>query len=356
MTRRNSKHDSLGTRYLVVLLTGCALIPLNVLAQTSLCDQAMTDFRASQWSASASAFAKCEAARPGQTDSLLYRGKALINLNKFNEAAASLSQYVSRHPDSDDGLYTLAYVRFRQDQPRESLQIFNEAAKLKPPGDDDLKIVALDYVLLHDYDDAAHYLEVALQMNPKNVEARYHLGRVRYQQNQFDAAIAAFAQVLKEQPNNVKAQDNLGLSFEGKNQLDLAVSAYRKAVEIDEKAESHTEQPYIDLGSLLARTDHASEAIAYLKRATEIDATSGKAQYELAKTYLNLNQLGNARAAGESAIQRSPSEGSYHYLLGRIYAKLGKADLASQQFKLTEELLKNKGAKPGDTAMGQPAK
>lgn len=356
MTQRNNKHGSFGTRCPLVLLTACTLIPLNVLAQTSPCDQAMSDFRASQWTASASAFAKCEAARPGQTESLLYRGKALINLKEFDEAAASLSQYVSRHPDSDDGLYTLAYVRFRQDQPRESLQVFNAAAKLKQPGDDDLKIVALDYVLLHDYDDAAHYLEVALQMNPKNTEARYHLGRVRYQQNQFDAAIAAFEKVLSEQPNNVKAQDNLGLSFEGKNQLDKALAAYRKAVELDKVSESHTEQPYINLGSLLARTDRASEAIAFLKRATEIDATSGKAQYELAKTYLNLNQLDNARTAGEYAIHLSPTEGSYHYLLGRIYAKLGKSDLASQQFKLTEELLKNKGTKAGETAMGHATK
>ena len=129
-------------------------------------------------------------------------------------------------------MYLLAYVLFREDKPKESLQWFTDAAKLRTPTADDLKIVSFDYVLLNDYVDAGHSLESALEMDPNNLDARYYLGRVRYQQDRLDDAIAAFREVLGRDPSNVKAEDNLGLCLEGKNQVDQAIAAYEKAIGI----------------------------------------------------------------------------------------------------------------------------
>jgi tetratricopeptide (TPR) repeat protein len=303
----------------------------------------MKQFQAHAWAAAADAFGVCDRARPGQTTALLYRGKALTNLGRFDDAATALQAFISQHPSSDDGLYSLAYVRFRQNQARESLQLFNRGAQLKPPTADDLKIVALDYVLLRDYNDAVRYLEESLKLNPDNLEARYHLGRARYQLNQFDLAIAAFLQVLLVDPGNIKAEDNLGLSYEAKNDVDHAITAYRKAIQLDQASLTHNAQPYLNLGSLFARSNRGSEAIPLLKRASEIDPSSGKAWYELGKAYLNLERPEEARAAAETAVRLSPDESSYHYLLGRIYSRLGKTELSARQFKATEDLIKRKG-------------
>lgn len=326
-------------------------VSFSAVAQSSDCEQAITAFRAHQWAAAADGFAACEAARPGQTEALLYRGKSLINLSRFDDAAAALQSYLLQHPQSDDALYSLAYVRFRQDQPRESLQLFNQAVKVTGPTADDLKIVSLDYVLLHDYSDAAHYLEESLKLDPNNIEARYHLGRARYQLNQFDLAITAFQEVLRRDPGNVKAEDNLGLSFEAKNQVGNAIAAYRKAIQMDESLLTHNEQPYLDLGALLAKSNRLPEALPLLKRASEINPNSPAAQYELAKAWFNLDHVTEARVAAEAAVRLEPDDSSYHYLLGRIYQKLGKQDLSAQQFKATEGLIQSK--KSGAAASAQ---
>ena len=327
----------------VTVLTACIVAGSPALAQTSVCDQAKASFAQRHWQAAADQFRDCETAQAGATPALLLEGKALINLNRFDEAAVALQAYLVQHPNSDDALYSLAYVRFRQDKPRESLQLFNDAVKLKPPTADDLKIVSLDYVLLHDYTEAARYLEESLKIDPNNVEACYHLGRVRYQLNQFDSAIAAFLQVLALDPTDIKAQDNLGLSYEAKNQVDRALAAYKKAIQLDRASLTHNAQPYLDLGSLLVKLNRGEEAIPLLEQATEIDANSGKAQYELAKALFNLGRAGGAREPAESAVRLEPADSSYHYLLARIYQRLGKSDLAAQQFKLTEGLIKSKG-------------
>jgi tetratricopeptide (TPR) repeat protein len=308
------------------------------LAQSSDYGDALALFRKRDWADAAAMFQEVEKKQPAQTDALLYRGKCLVNLAQFNEAASALQAYLASHPQSDDAVYLLAYVRFRQQKPSDSLALFTAGAKVKTPTADDLKIVAFDYVLLNDYADAAHYLEEALKMDPENIEVRYHLGRVRYQQNQFNQAIAAFEEVLKRDPRNAKAEANLGLCFEGLNQMEPAVAAYRKAIEWDQSSLVHNEQPYLDLGILLGKSNRSEEAIPLLIRASEIDPKSGQIRYELGKTYFDLGRLQDAQAATLEAVRLNPKDATAHYLLGRIYHRIGKTDLSVQEFKLTETL------------------
>lgn len=328
----------------LLIIGAIVVLALEVFAETSSFEQAMQLFQQHHWADAAAAFDQVEKVEPGKTAALLYRGKALVNLGKFDEAAVALGSYRAAHAESADVVYLLAYVRFRQDKPKDSLQLFSEAARLQPPAADDLKAVALDYVLLADYDDAARYLEQALATDPENVEASYHLGRVRYQQNRFDLAIAAFEEVLRREPGNVKAEDNLGLSLEAKNEVEAALVAYRKAVQLDENLPTHSEQPYLNLGTLLEKSGHAEDAILLLVRAAKIAPASGKVHYQLAKAYFELNRFDNARQEAETATKLDPRESSDHYLLGRIYQRSGKADLAKEQFRVTEELIHAKGA------------
>ena len=312
----------------------------------------MQMFRERHWSDAAAGFEECEKQDPGKTDALLYRGKSLVNLQEFDEAATALQTYAKSHPQSDDAVYLLAFIFFRKDKPQESLQLFSEAAKLKAPSANDLTIIALDYVLLTDYNDAAHYLELALKMNPDDLEARYHLGRVRYQQNQFDLAIEAFQTVIQRDPANVKAEDNLGLSLEGKNQLEAAIMAYKKAIELDQAAPSHNEQPYLNLGSLLAKSNRFDEAIRLLVRASQIAPAEFKVHYELGKAYFDSGQYAPARQQAEEAVKLNPKDSSGHYLLGRVYQRLKQKDLANEQFQLTSKLIRDNGATSRGMASG----
>jgi tetratricopeptide (TPR) repeat protein len=322
--------------------------------QTPSFEQAMQLFQLRRWAEAAAAFAECEKNDPDKTTAApLYRGKSLINLGQFEEAAAALQNYRGTHPQSVDAAYLLAYVRFRQNQPKESLQLFTSAAKLQNPTADDLKVVALDYVLLRDYDDAARYLEESLARDPGNVEARYHLGRVRYQQNRLDLAIAAFQEVLRRDPGNVKARDNLGLSFEAKNEFDAAIMAYRKAIQLDENLTVHDDQAYLNLGALLAKSGRTEDAIPLLLRAVTIAPNAGKAHYELAKARFTLSRFDDARQEAEAAVSLDPGESANHYLLGRIYQRCGNSELAKEQFRITEQLIHSHSSGPsGGMASG----
>jgi tetratricopeptide (TPR) repeat protein len=331
----------------------CSAAGVQRLAAQSLSfDEAVRLFQEKKWAQAAPAFEQIEAAQPNQTDALLYQGKCLSNLGRFGDADSVLAKYVGMHPKSNDATSLLAYVRFREDKPKDSLQLFTAAAALQTPTPDDLKIVALDYVLLNDFDDAGRYLEIALQMDPANIEARYHLGRVRYQQNRFDEAIAAFQQVLRLDPSNIKAENNLGLSLEAENQVEPALAAYRKAIDLDHAGAIHTEQPYLNLGVLLGKSNRPGEAVSPLTLAAQIAPKSGKLHYELGKIYFTLSQFENARHELEMSVQLDNGSRESHFLLGRTYQRLGQADLAAKEFKTTEQLIHTQDA--GSGAMSSP--
>jgi tetratricopeptide (TPR) repeat protein len=336
----------------VLVFCATAVLALAVFAQSPSFEQAMQLFQQRRWAEAAAVFAECEKSNPGETKASLYRGKSLVNLGQFEEAAAALENYRKTHPHDDDAAYLLGYVRFRQNKAKESLQVFTEAARLKSPTADDLKVVGLDYVLLDDYDDAARYLEESLALDPGNIEARYHLGRVRYQQNRFDLAIAAFREVLRRDPSNVRARDNLGLSLEAKNEIEPALEAYREAVKSDKSQAVHNEQPYMNLGALLAKSGHAEEAVLWLLRGLAIAPNSGKGHYLLAKAYFDLNHLEDSRREAEKAASLDPDDSGDHYLLGRIYQRSGKNELAKEQFSLTEQLIHAKSANSKGMASG----
>lgn len=309
------------------------------LAETDTSQSAQDLFAQHRWREAAAAFAAIEKAQPGTTDARLYLGKCYVNLEKWEAAFQELQAYLADHPQSDDAAYLLGYIRFRQDEPKESLNLYTAAARIKTPRSDDLKIVGLDYVLLDDYIDAAHYLEISLQMNPESVEARYHLGRVRYQLNQFDAAIAAFEEVLKHDPNNVKAEDNLGLCLEAKDLNEQAVAAYRKAIAWDQGAGTHEVEPYLDLGILLSKSNQPQEAATMLGEAAQIDPGSSRAHYELGKVYFSLSKLPDAEREAKEAVRLDPQNASAHYLLGRIYHRTGQSDLETKEFNLTQQIM-----------------
>jgi Tfp pilus assembly protein PilF len=50
------------------------------------------------------------------------------------------------------------------------------------------------------------------------------------------------------------------------------------------------------------------------------------------------------------AIRLDPNNSSPHYLLGRVYTRMGKSELAAEQFKITENLIHQQNSKSGGMA------
>lgn len=308
--------------------------------------QAQTAFAAHHFADAAALFARADSQHPGISDALLMEGKSLVNLEQYAPAETALSTYSSQHPDSSDALYLLGFVLNREGKPADSLNAYTRAAKQSTPQSDDLKVVALDYVLLNDYDDAIRWMKQAVAFDPKNEQAWYGLGRCLYSQSEFTEAQQAFERALALDPHDVKAEANLGLAYEMANQPDQAEAAYKAAVALANADPKTDEWPYLDYGSFLLEHDRPADAIALLQRAVAVAPQCAQCHGKLGRA---LAETGAAKQGVDQlrqAVTLSPQDPRLHYDLGRAYRAAGDMDQARAELALSARLYGSKDA-PG---------
>jgi len=306
-------------------------------------------FRAGDYALAADSFAKAEMAAPGTTDALVYQAKSHIHLKNFSSSESALRRYIALHTDSVEALYLLGFVLNRENRPKESLEIYTRAAALKTPTGEDFKIVGLDYVLLNDYANAIKWLEKAVELEPKNKDAWYYLGRAYYSRSLLRDSRKAFLTVLDLDPRDVRAENNLGLVLESEAKPDEAMEAYRKAMEWQAGSAHRSEQPYLNLGGILLELDRTREAIAPLEKAVELGPDNGSCHLKLGTAYLRANRLLEAQRELEKAKRLEPENAAIHYQLARVYKQTNQMDKAKIEFQRTEELQSQAArARPSD--------
>jgi tetratricopeptide (TPR) repeat protein len=301
-------------------------------------DRAMASFAAKDYRTAAVEFAQIENASPGATDALLYEAKCLIQLQEFPAADAALRGYIGNHAESQDALYLLGFVLHRENRPKESLEIYTRAAARQKPSGEDLKIVGLNYVLLNDYADAIKWLEKAVAFEPQNSDVWYYLGRAYYSQTRVPDAKNAFLTVLKLEPFHSKAENNLGLIFESEAKPDEALGAYRNAINWQQRSPKPSEQPYLNLGSLLLEQGNASDALPPLEKAVQIAPNDASCHLKLGSARLRLGKLKEAQPELEEAARLEPENAAAHFQLGRLYKQLKLTDRAKKEFDRAGEI------------------
>lgn len=261
-----------------------------------------------------------------------------MHAGRWPEAEAALRRVLQAQPSSAEALYLLGATLFHENKPKESLQTFTEAARFARPSALDFRFIALDYVLLNDYDDADTWISRAVHDDPADPESWYALGRVRYTQNRFADAISAFQQSLAHSPKSVKAENNLGLAFEGLNQPEQAMRCYREAIEWDKANPHRSEQPLLNLGILLTDRNQLDEALPLLQQAEALSPRDPKIHSSLGKLFARRNQLPQAQAELELAVNEDPENSALRFQLGQVYRRQGLTARATEELRKASEL------------------
>ena len=267
----------------------------------------------------------------------LAQARSLLDAGKIADSETRLRDFLATHPENADAHFLLGYALFREQKAKESLDAFTAGAKYRRPKADELKVVAADYVMLGDYSDADKWFTEVVAAMPHDADAWYLLGRTRYNENKFTAAIDAFQHALAEHPKHVEAENNIGLAWKELNETEKAKAAFQNA--IDWQGNSPVDpQPYLNLGALLAESDGNDQAIPLLKKAISLAPDNPSGHEELGKVYLAMNNLPDAQSELEKAVALSPDASALHYKLGQILRKQGLTERAQQEFATCERL------------------
>ena len=254
------------------------------------------------------------------------------------ETEVRLRASLQLNPQSADTLYELALVLREQNKSRESLETYTRAAQIQKPNVAQLRSVALDYVLLDDYDDAIRWLRVALGMEPNNTDVLYSLGRCLYTKSLFSDAEKVYLRLLALDPAHLKAEENLGLTYDAQNDPQQAEKALRTAAQWAKERGLQDPWPYLDLGVLLLDQARAAEAQPFLERAVELGPKSASAHEKLGIALVANGNPAHGIRELQLAVGLAPNDPKNHFELGRAYRDAGLKDRARSEFEISRSL------------------
>jgi tetratricopeptide (TPR) repeat protein len=263
--------------------------------------------------------------------------RALLAAGKLAESESALHTYLETNPSSADAHFLLGYTLFREKKARESLAEFTAGARFRRPGPDELKVVASDYVILGDLADADKWFSETVAEAPNDSDAIYLLGRTKFNENDFPAAISSFERALLLRPKYLEAENNIGLAYRELNNLAMAQAAFQTAIEWQGSTPVDA-QPFLNLGTLFADQSSFDKAMPYLSKAAALSPDNPSIHEELSHVYDAQQNMPKAQSELEKAIALAPNTSSLHFKLGQIYRKEGMHDRAREEFAICEKL------------------
>jgi tetratricopeptide (TPR) repeat protein len=160
------------------------------------------------------------------------------------------------------------------------------------------------------------------------------LGQAHAQQGDFDAAIKVLQHAIEQKAGVAEAHATLGLIYLKQGRLGDSTQALRSEI----AAHPDDVKTRYTLATVLDLDGHQDEALTELRAVLRARADYADARYLHGKILLARGDAAGAAAALEIAVRLAPDEANVRYQLGQAYQKLGKTDLAQEQFQAYQRL------------------
>lgn len=165
----------------------------------------------------------------------------------------------------------------------------------------------------------------ALVIEARNARAREGLGLALSQLGRHAEAGQQFAIAHKLDPINAEILVHWGLALLALGFLKPANKRFKMALERD----GYNPLAWLNLGVVDLQRDSPTTALAYIKKAQQIQPALGIAHYYAAMSYRALDQLQDATTAAEQAIEADPEQLDPLLLLADIQLDAGWLEPAS---------------------------
>lgn len=148
----------------------------------------------------------------------------------------------------------------------------------------------------------ARLLERAIELDPRDHQAHFLLGRSHQERHRPDQAAEAFERAIQVQPDAVPYYTELARSLTSSG-----------------------------LGA-----DEAARAVAILAKAIEIAPSNASARFELGKLHMAQGRLEEASEQLRQAVEAEPEFYEAYYVLGQVNARLRQPDRARENLRMFE--------------------
>ena len=299
----------------------------------------------------------------------------LIMAKKYlsvQDAANALPYLLDESNNADDPDYqlSLGYCYSLMDEHKKSLSAYKKAVKLleKENCDDIYNSMAVEYMMLRDFERALHYFQKGIKASPDIAEQYAEITNCYFFLDRADEAIEFFKGEVDKNPYSIIAWMTLGNCYLRLQLLEKAVEQYEFAMAIDqhfpsayvniatiyneldryqdsidiieEAFRNNVKKPilYCLYGEALAKTGNKLDAINNFNKAIELDENIAEAYAGLGFIFCEENNHQSAIKFLKRAHQLAPYNTDYIFVLVEEHNKIEKFKTSLKYLKEIEEL------------------
>jgi tetratricopeptide (TPR) repeat protein len=190
-------------------------------------------------------------------------------------------------------------------------------------------------------------LTKACDLDPKEEDACYFLGRMLHVTGRWDEAREPLERAIRFAPREQQSKIHraAAMNYMALGRIEEAERHFRQAVALYRGPSAYAQDPRVDFGAFLLRQGRPEEALPLLRQALEADASSAEAHATLGRVLLHLRKAAEAAASLERAVKLDPRSPEVRLLLGRTYIQLGRSEEGRRELQIAQEqLTKDQGS------------
>ena len=161
-----------------------------------------------------------------------------------------------------------------------------------------------------------------------DIDSFYSLGVLLLNEARHDEAVDVLNRLTEIDENHLEGHINLAVAQVNINDFEGAEQSYKQAIVIAPDAAN----PRYNLGNLYWQQERYEEALAAYAKSVELDPIDNDALYNLAITYIALDDADSALPLFEQLSIRMPNNASVWRELGRMYAINGQIKQSEEAY------------------------
>jgi tetratricopeptide (TPR) repeat protein len=260
--------------------------------------------------------------------------EAALQQKEYKTAERILIQEAELDPKSPRAARLLEFsggLFFLDAQYGNSVIAWKKAEAIAPLDERTRFTLAMAYIEVNRRSWARSELDKLSLAHPDNALYLYWLARIDYDDQKYSEAIARLHRIVQLDPNMVRSHDLLGLCYDYTGHFDQALASFSRAVELNRVQAKPSPWPPLDMAVTQMELNQLADAEKGLREAITYNPKLPQAQYQLGRV---LDKEGNVEQAIQALKTSAALDATYadpHYLLGRMYQKVGKNDLAKAE-------------------------
>jgi tetratricopeptide (TPR) repeat protein len=260
--------------------------------------------------------------------------EAALQQKDYKTAERILIQEAELDPKSPRAARLLEFsggLFFLDAQYGNSVIAWKKAEAIAPLDERTRFTLAMAYIEVNRRSWARSELDKLSLAHPDNALYLYWLARIDYDDQKYSEAIARLQRIVQLDPNMVRSHDLLGLCYDYTGHFDQALASFSRAVELNRLQAKPSPWPPLDMAVTQMELNQLANAEKGLREAITYNPKLPQAQYQLGRVLDKEGKVEQAIQALKTSAALDATYADPHYLLGRMYQKVGQNDLAKAE-------------------------